>query len=121
MLSAAVQSTLAGIITNTFFAIGDEEIQVPYCVHRELQRPERMKSGVSGYEYDVEIAVIDSSPDAVETSKQSIRTALEALEGTTKESTAIDFVEYLGDEPDHDEESNLYTNVLRFIITTSNI
>jgi hypothetical protein len=121
MLSAAIQSTLAGIITNTFFAMGDEDIQAPYCVHREIQHPQRLKSGMSGYEYDVEIAIIDTSPDNVETKKTSVRAALEALEGTMTEETAIEIVEYMGDDPDFDIESNLYTTILSFRIESSNI
>jgi hypothetical protein len=79
MLSAALQTTLAGIITNTFFAIGDEDIAAPFCVHSERQTPVLLKSGVAGYEYDCEVAVIDSSPDNVETKKKLIITAIEAL------------------------------------------
>ena len=121
MLSTALQSTLAGIITNTFFAIGDEKIAVPFCVHSERQNPVRLKSGVVGYEYEVEIAVIDDSPDDVESLKQQIITAIEALSGTTASSTTIEAAEYLGDDPGFDQESKLYISILRFIIQTSNI
>jgi len=121
MLSAAVQSTLVNIITNTFFAIGDEEIQTPWCVHSEIQTPERLKKGVVGYSYDVEIAIVDNSPDDIETLKNQVRTAIEALEGTTTQGTGIEIVEYLNDAPDFDQESKLYVNILRFVIQTSNI
>ena len=121
MLSAAIQSTLATIITNTFFAIGDEDIQAPFCVHSETQRPQRLKSVVAGYEYYVEIAVIDTTPDNVETKKTSVRSALEALEGTTTSNTSIESVEYISDDPGFDEESKLYMTVMTFIISTNNI
>lgn len=121
MLSAAIQSTLLGVITNTFFAIGDEEIQAPFCVHTERQAPVRLKSGIAGYEYDCEIAIVDDSPDDIETKKTSVRSALEALEGTTVQSTSIEVVEYLGDDPGFDQESKLYISILRFTIQTSNI
>lgn len=121
MLSTAIQTALAKIMTNTFFAIGDEEVQAPFCVHSERQRPQRLKSGVTGYEYDVEIAIIDTSPDNVEAKKTSVRTALEALEGTTSESTSIELVEYIDDDPGFDQESKLYMTVITFIISTSNI
>lgn len=121
MLSAAIQTTLAGIIENTLISIGDEEIAAPFCVHSERQNPARLKSGVAGYEYECEIAVVDDSPDDIETYKQSIRTALEALEGTTTSSTSIELVEYQGDDPGFDQESKLYISILRFLIQTSNI
>jgi hypothetical protein len=121
MISAALQTTLMGIIPNTFIAIGDEEIAAPFCVHSERQSPVRLKRGVAGYEYECEIAVIDDSPDDVEAYKQSIRTAIEALEGTTASSTSIELVDYLGDDPGFDQESKLYINILRFIIQSSNI
>lgn len=121
MLSEAIQSTLQGVITNTSFAMEDEEILVPFCVHREVQRPDREKKGVAGYEYDVEILIIDNTPEAVASKKASIRTALEALEGTTVSSTSIELVDYKNDDPAYDEASRLHTTVLFFIITTSNI
>ncbi len=121
MLSAALQTALVGIITNTFIAIGDEDIEAPFCVHSEKQTPVRLKSGVAGYEYECEIAVVDSTPDSIETYKASIRSALEGLEGTTSQGTAIEVVEYLGDDPGFDQESKLYISILRFLIQTSNI
>lgn len=121
MLSAAIQSTVAGVVTNTSFAIEDEEITVPFCVHRELQRPEREKKGITGYVYDVEIGIIDNTPEDVETKKGQIRAAIEALEDTTTEGTGIEIVEYIGDNPAFDEESRLYTTIMSFVITTNNI
>ncbi len=120
MISAALQTTLAGIITNTFFAIGDEDIQVPFCVHREDETPMRLKEGIAGYAYDCEIAIVDDSPDDIDTYKGSIISALEALAGTTVESTVINTVSYEGDAPDFDQESKLYINILRFYIETDN-
>ena len=120
MISAAIQSTLTGIITNTYIAIGDEEILTPYCVHQERETPLKLKEGLIGYEYECEIAVIDDSPDSVETYKQSIITALEALAGTTVSGTNILMVDYLGDDPGFDQEDKMYTTIMRFLIETSN-
>jgi hypothetical protein len=120
MISAALQTTLAAIIPNTFIAIGDEEIQTPFCVHKERENPQSLKEGISGYEYACEIAIIDDTPDAVETYKQSIISALNALAGTTVSSTQIDMVDYQGDDPDFDIESKLYTTILSFLIETRN-
>jgi len=120
MISAAIQTTLEGIITDTFIAIGDEDIQVPFCVHQERETPIRLKEGIAGYAYDCDVAIVDDSPDDVNTYKGSIISALEALAGTTVESTVINTVSYEGDDPDFDQESRLYTNILRFYIETAN-
>lgn len=121
MLSAALQSKLIAIVPNTFMLMGDEDVATPYCVHEERQRPVWLKKGVAGYEYDCEIALVADLPDVVETYKGQIRTALEAMEGTTVEGTAVELVEYLGDDPGFDVESKEYINISRYLIQTSNI
>jgi hypothetical protein len=120
MISSILQSTLSGIITNTFFAIGDQEIVVPFCVHKEQESPLRLKEGIIGYEYQCEVAIIDDTPDAIETYKESIIAAFEALIGTTVSGTRIDQVDYITDSPDFDTDSKLYTNILTFVIETRN-
>lgn len=120
MISEAIQETLEDIITNTYIAIGDEDIDLPFCVHTEREVPVRLKEGVVGYEYEAEIVIVDDSPDDVEDLKQSIISAIEALTGTTVESTSISSAEYLGDEPMFDQEAHEYATVLRFNIETNN-
>jgi len=120
MISEALQTTLAGIIPNTFYVMGDEKIPAPYCVHREVSTPFRQKAGLSHYEWTVEIVIIDDSPDTLETYVNSIITAVEALAGTTVSGTIITSVYFEGNEPDFDTEDKLYTNILRFTIETSN-
>ncbi len=120
MISAAIQAKLAAIIPRTYLAIGDEDIEAPFCTHTETERELLLKEGNDGYEYDCAIAIIDDSPDDVETLKQSVITAIEALAGTTTNSTKIDSVAYQGDDPGFDEESKLYITILSFLIETSN-
>ena len=120
MISAAIQTELKKIITNTYLVMGDEGIVTPYCVHKEAGVPQYLKQGLIGYLYDCEVVVIDKTPGAVETLAMRIKTALEALAGTTTNSTKIDGVEFTGDAPDYDVESKLYINILSFTIETSN-
>ena len=120
MISAAIQSTLLGIIPNTFFAIGDEKIITPFCVHKESGTPINLKSGLVGYTYQCEVVIIDDLPEKVETLVMSVKAALEALAGTTVSTTIIDAVTFEGDDPDFDTEDKMYINILRFTFETSN-
>jgi hypothetical protein len=120
MISTAIQSTIEVIIPNTFMAMGDEEIITPYCVHKEIGSAEYLKTGISGYSYSCQIAIIDKTPEGVETLVQSVKDAIIALAGTTKESTKLDSVTWDSDEPDFDVESKLYINIITFTIETSN-
>jgi hypothetical protein len=121
MISEAIQVEVQKVITNTAFAIEGEEIEVPFCVHKEKQTPVRLKSGVSGYENSCELMIIDKLPDSVETLKTRVRTAIEAMEGITISGTAIESVDYLGDDPDFDMQSQMYYTIMNFNIETSNI
>jgi hypothetical protein len=120
MISTAIQSTLAAIIPNTYFALGDEEIVTPYCVHKESGIPEYLKIGIVGYSYSCEIAIIDDTPEKVETLVQSVKNAILALDGTTVSSTSFKGITWEGDEPDYDSESKMYVNILSFTILTLN-
>jgi hypothetical protein len=120
MISAAIQSTISAIIPNTFMAMGDEEILTPYCVHKETGTPEYVKAGISGYSYICEVAIIDDTPDKVEALVQSVKDAIIALAGSSKESTKFDSVIWDNDEPDFDIQDKMYTNIIRFTIETSN-
>jgi hypothetical protein len=120
MISTALQSTIEAIIPNTYLAMGDEGITVPYCVHKEAATPEYLKSGIVGYSYVCEVAIIDTLPEALETLVQSVKNAIIALEGTTVSSTKFDSVIWDGDEPDFDIDSKMYINILKFTIETSN-
>jgi hypothetical protein len=120
MISTAIQTTVANIITNTYMSMGDEGIITPYCVHKEVGTPEYLKAGITGYSYNCEIAIIDDTPDKVETLVQSVKNAIVALKGTTVSSTTFDSVIWESDEPDFDIDSNMYVNIITFTILTAN-
>ena len=120
MISTALQTTLANIITNTYLAMGDEKIVTPYCVHKEVASVNYLKSGLADYTYSCEILIIDDLPEAVEALVQSVKNAVIALQGTTVSSTYFESVIWEGDEPDFDLESKMYFNILKFTIDTSN-
>jgi hypothetical protein len=120
MISAAIQSTLVGIIPNTFLAMADESIVTPYCTHKETGTPEYVKEGICGYSYDCEVLIIDDTPEAVETLVQSCKNALLALTGTTVNGTGIELVVWDGEEPDFDMENKMFFNILKFAVLTSN-
>jgi hypothetical protein len=120
MITSAIQGKLAAIIANTYTLVGDEEIVTPYCVHRENGTPIYLKEGMIGYNYDCEVAVIADLPDEIETYAAQIITGMESLAGTITSGTTVNTVTFTGDEPDFDYEDRLYTNILRFIIETTN-
>ena len=119
MITEAIQATVAAIITNSYVTIGDEEITVPFCVHSEQELPPNLlKEGVHSYNYAVEIMIVDTLPDNVKTKVDLVRAAIEALPGTTVNSTEFLVVNYEGDDPGFDQESKLYGNNIRFTIET---
>lgn len=119
MISEAIQATVGAIITNTNVNIGDEKIVTPFCVHNETELPPSLlKEGVDGYNFNVEIMIIDTLPDLVNTNVVLVRAAIEALAGTTVNNTAFEMVNYEGDDPGFDTESRLYANIIRFTIET---
>jgi hypothetical protein len=120
MISTALQNTIVAIIPNTYLAMGDEGIVTPYCVHKETASPEYLKSGIAGYNYVCEIAIIDLLPEALETLVQSVKTAITALAGTTINGTSFESVIWETEAPDFDTQSKLYINILTFTILTSN-
>jgi hypothetical protein len=119
MIGEAIQVTVEAIISNTFAIVGDEEIITPYCVHTETEiEPTYLKEGILNYNYSAEVLIIDVTPDSVNTKVALVRAAIEALAGTTVNSTAIEQVIYEGDDPGFDQESRLYANNIRFSIET---
>jgi hypothetical protein len=120
MISAAIQAVVQAVIPNTYQSMGDEEITIPYCIHEENDTPEYLKEGLSGYSWLVEIGIVHSTPDAAEALAVSVIAAVEALAGTTNNSTIIDTVEYQGSEPGFDQVTREYLKLLRFNINTKN-
>jgi hypothetical protein len=120
MISQAIQKAIQAVIPNTYFAMGDEEILTPYCVHKEAGTPQLCKEGLLGYSFSCEVVIIDDLPEKVETLARSVISALAALQGTTSKGTKIEAVTFDGDDPDYDAESKLYVTLLRFTIETNN-
>lgn len=120
MIAEAIQATLEAIIPNTFSSIADEETEIPFCVHTEKDTPEYLKEGISGYTWNCEIALVHSTPDLVESLAMLIKTAMEALAGTTNHTTIIETVSYEGGDQGFDETSRSYLKTLEFIINTKN-
>lgn len=119
MISEAIQTTVVAIVPNTYPIVGDEEIEAPYCVHTETElAPSLTKEGVLNYNYLVEVLIIDELPDSVNTKIALVKAALEALPGTTVNSTTFEQVNYEGDSPGFDPESRLYANNITFTIET---
>lgn len=120
MISNAIQAVVQAVIPTTFQTIGDENIAVPYCIHEESDVPELLKEGVASYNWTCEIGIVHSTADAAETLAVSVIAAVEALAGTTNDSTVIDAVEYLGSDPGFDQNTREYLKLLRFNIQTRN-
>jgi hypothetical protein len=120
MINDAIQAVVSAVIPNTFQSIGDEKIPVPYCIHESTDNPEYLKEGLSGYEWTTEIGIIHSTADAAESLAVNVIAAMEALGGTTRNSTIIETVQYMGSEPGFNEQTREYLKLLRFIINTKN-
>lgn len=120
MISTAIQITLQAIIPNTFLEMGDEKISLPFCTHREKGETEYVKTGIIGYDYECTVLIVDSTPESVEAYAAQIINALTGLTGTTTGGTIIDLVVFEGDNPEFDEESKNYYNILTFGIKTTN-
>lgn len=130
MIGEAIQAALAAIITNTFADVMNDDAAVPYCLHTEAETPVKLKEGLCGYTYNVEVFIVDQTPDLVKTLSVSVISALEALSGTSypdeedleegETATDIDEVIYEGDDPGFDPESRMHGNLLTFTIETLN-
>jgi hypothetical protein len=120
MIGEAIQAVIVAIIPNTYPSIGDEGIEVPFCVHEEKDEPIYLKEGIAVYIWNCEVAIIHSTPDAAETLAMQVKTAIEALAGTTNHTTIIETVSYEGGDPGFDQGSREYLKILRFIIQTKN-
>lgn len=79
MIGTAIQNALVAVIPNTFAQIVDEGVDAPYCLHTEYETPLRLKSGLAGYSYEVEVFIVDTTPELVKTKSALVVAALEAL------------------------------------------
>lgn len=120
MISDAIQAAVQAVIPNTYQTIGDEDISLPYCIHEEADAPEYLKEGLIGYSWLIEIAIVHSTSDAAEALAVQVIAAVNALAGTTNDTTVIDTVEYQGGEPGFDPATREYLKMLRFNINTKN-
>jgi len=120
MITQAIQGKCKAVMPQSYTSIGDENFNAPYCVHRENATPEYMKGVIVQWIYECEIAIVCVDPADLESNATSIRSGIEALEGTVTNGTTIQDVTYLGDTPDYDQEEKLYVTLLRFQITTKN-
>lgn len=119
MIGEAIQATVVAIIPNTYSMMADEQLVAPLCVHEETEiEPTLIKEGTLNYNYAVDIMIIDTLPDNVISYAASVRSAIEALAGTTKNSTIFEQVIYEGDDPGFSTEDRLYSRNLRFTIET---
>jgi len=120
MIGEVIQATLQGIIPNTYSSVGDEGISLPFCIHSESDIPLDLKEGIAGYTWSCDIALVHSTPDQVETLAMQVKTAFEALSGSTVNATIIETVAYEGSDQGFDETSRSYMKTLQFIINTKN-
>ena len=120
MISEAIQTKVAGVVTNTFIHIAPETAVAPFAVHSEAGVPLRTKEGIEGYEYDVNVIIVTASASQRETYAAQVIAAIEALSGTTTNSTAVDEARYISDNPAFDEELELYGTNMFFKVITSN-
>ena len=121
MISEAIQEALESVIENTYQTIGDENITTPFCVHEESDEPIRLKEGIVGYEYKVEVAIIDTTPDSCIELASSGVSVIMALENTTSHGTRIEGISYDGSNPGFDQQTKEYIRILQFTIQTGNL
>lgn len=119
MILEALHTTINSIVT-AYPLMGDIEAVAPFAVYAVDQLPLYMKSGITGYENNVTVNVVDTDLQQCEAKGQLIITALLALSGTVN-STTFDFSRFVQRTVRFDEKSQAYIDFIQIKMFTQNI
>lgn len=119
MILDALHTTINPIVT-AYPLVGDIDAETPFSFFRAIPTPLRTKDGIIGFEYLVEVGIVDRDPDTVDTLTETVKTAVLAMTGTIA-GTEIEHVLFTDEsgiyflEPDQ-----AYENDLEFKVSTKN-
>lgn len=118
MIQEAIMSKCSSVM-KTYPLIGDIEATVPFCCYACEQRPVFEKRGIAWYETVVNISVVDAVFKDCLTKSATIIGNIEALAGTTQNSTVVKMV-MLTKEAQRYDEAGAYVNEIQFRIVSDN-
>lgn len=119
MILQALHNTINAIIT-AYPLMGDIEAVVPFAVYANDQAAMYTKQGITGYENNVSINVVDNDAARCASNGGAIITAITALEGDV-DGTTIDFSRMVQSSMRFDEKSQAYINFIQIKIFTQNV
>lgn len=119
MIIEAIQATLSPVLT-TYSRVAPQEVETPFCVHDADSVPVRTKNGIVGYVYTVRVLLVCASTADIITYTDSIKSALEAIAGTTVSNTAIEAVYFDDDNIEYNTVYGWHENNITFTIETKN-
>lgn len=119
MILEALHTTINTIVT-AYPLMGDIEAVVPFAVYAVDQLPLYMKSGITGYENNVSINVVDTDLQQCQAKSELVVAALLALSGSVN-STTFDFSRLIQSTARFDEKSQAYINFIQIKMFTQNI
>jgi hypothetical protein len=119
MILQALHTKLNPVL-KAFPLIGDIEADPPFCIFNANPTPIRTKDGISEYEQQVNIKVLDWTAADVDTYTTGVRAAVEGITGTV-DSTIFNNIMYIGESGIYYSEADgIYINDLEFKIHTQN-
>jgi hypothetical protein len=114
-------NNILGEVMEAHPLIGDIDAELPFCVFKADAQPYRTKDGVCGYDYVVNVGIIDDEIGSINTYTDSIISAMIAQRNTTISGTEI-YAIIQTDESGvyYENENNVYMNDLEFKVFTKN-
>lgn len=119
MILEALHTKINAVI-NAYAQIGDIDAEMPFAVYSADQTPVRSKYGIEAYEYTIRISVVSDKLNECMAKSGLIKAAVEALKGTTQNSTAFDFVMKENETQRFDVSTNRYINDITYRAITQN-
>ncbi|MFP4365524.1 MAG: hypothetical protein ACLFQA_00385 [Bacteroidales bacterium] len=116
-IEKAIHATINPII-DAHLLIGDIEASDNFAVYAVRRNPRRTKEGVIGYQGEILISVLNRVEDTVRTKSNEIITALEDLEGTTKEEIRFTIMQHQSYSTDYSQDDDMYFSEIVFNYTT---
>ena len=119
MILQALHSTLNPILS-AHPLIGDIEADLPFCVFRADALPMIQKAGICGYDYVVNIGIIDNTIESVNSYTEQITSAMRSLKGEISGTNIYAVIQTDESGIFYENENSIYENDLEFKVFTQN-
>lgn len=119
MILQALHTTLNPILP-AHVLIGDIEAELPFCVFRADASPARQKAGVCGYEYVVNVGIIDNEVKSVNNYSVQIINAIQNMNGSVSGTDVIAAIQTDESGIYYENENNVFMNDIEFKVFTKN-